>query len=213
MHYIELKEHLPKIFTVADVQSTLKTTKTNAKMLCSRYSRSGYFLRIKKDLYIWKKDFKGLSKTDMNLIASKIQHNSYVSFYTALSHHIVYHVHSNCIQSVTLTRSSEIKMHDCSWKFFKFPKKYYFGFETTELGYCLAEPEKAIVDIIYMNSIGKHFDYMKQINLEHLSQEKMLKYAEVFPKRTQKLLKIFIKYAPKKGPVMLKEDDYDENDL
>ncbi len=211
MHYIKLTEKLPKIFTIEDIQELLKINKYNAIVICSRYSRSGHFFRIKRNVYIWKKDFKTLSKTDLNLLAHKIQNNSYVSFYTALSNYMVNRVHS--IQSVTLTRSSEVKMQDYSWQFFKFPQKYYFGFQTTELGYNLAEPEKAIVDIIYMNSIGKHFDFMKSINIEHLSQEKMLKYAEVFPKRTQKLLKVFIKYAPKKGRTILKDEEYDENDL
>ena len=170
-------------------------------------------MRIKKNLYMWYKDFKNLSQVELNLLASKIQNNSYISFYSALMGYCLYHLPPSSIQSVNFTRTLEVNMKDRSWKFYKFPKKYYFGFQNTELGYNLAEPEKAIVDLIYLKSLGKHFDFMKHINIEHLSQEKMLKYAEIFPKRTQKLLKIFIKFAPKKSRTLLKDDDYDENDL
>ncbi len=212
MHYIELRESLAKFFSVDDIQKILKINKPSAKVLSSRYIRQGLFLRITQNLYVWKTDLSGLSTYEKCQIAGKIKVNSYVSFYGALYYHNVYRFKPDAIQSVNFIKSYERKIENTQWNHFKFPKKYYFGFEKTSAGFLVAEPEKAIVDIIYLNSIGRHFDSMKMINIEHLSQEKMLKYIEIFPKRAQKLMKIFLKYTRKKGHVWLKDSDYDEND-
>lgn len=211
MHYIELKESLPKFFSVEDIQKTLKINKSSAKVLSSRYVKGGFFLRITQNLYVWKKDFSTLSSYEKCQIAGKIKADSYVSFYGALFYHNVYRFKPDAIQSVNTIKSDERKIGNTEWKYFRFPKKYYFGFEKTSAGFLVAEPEKAIADIIYLNSIGRHFDLMKMINIEHLSQEKMLKYSEVFPKRAQKLMKIFLKYTRKKGPAW--PEDYDDNEL
>lgn len=226
MHYPKLKVLLPKFFTLEEIQKIAQIKKTNAQVLVSRYIRKGFMLRITKNLYTWKEQLTDLkfndeyfrySFFDNCFLASKIEKNSYVSFYSALAYHGLQRYSYDYLASVTPKRGMKKRVGKRGWQFFHFPKKYFFGFKAHFNGVLIAEPEKALVDILYMQSFGKHFDYLNIRSTEGFSIDKLLEFSQHFPKRTQKLVKFFIRTGNKTTRAemskILSKIEFDPDDL
>jgi hypothetical protein len=61
----------------------------------------------------------------------------------------------------------------------------YFGY-TLEQGLYLAEPEKALLDELYLLKRGKASLELSELRLADISQEKLLSYTDRFPPYVQK---------------------------
>lgn len=64
----------------------------------------------------------------------------------------------------------------------------YFGYKL-EGGINIAYPEKAILDQIYLASLGKGFIDYEELTLIDLDKKRFNKYAKQFPKRIRKGVK------------------------
>jgi len=91
------------------------------------------------------------------------------------------------IEAVSFTRSLEKQVGHLTWKYHHLPKKLFFSYQK-EGDFTIATPEKALLDLLYLYSLGRYYVDLKKINLEALSFEKLLDLSKRFPLRTQKLL-------------------------
>lgn len=195
MRLYKLEEGLPKIFSISDVEKLLQIKRSSAKVLCSRYQKRGYFLHVKRDFYILKRYRHLLSEDDFLSLSNNLHSPSYVSFFHALRKYRLAPRLIGYVESVNFTKSYELSFDNYRFKYFKFPKKLFFGYVATPLGTVIAEPEKALLDIIYMQSLGRYFANYRGINLEGLSYRKLLSYSKKYPQRTQKILLRLFKRA------------------
>lgn len=188
MRLIALENQLPKFFTVSDLQDALKIKRNSARIFCNRYLKKGYFLRIKRDLYTIARKIYTLNNFDYLGLSNLLQDGSYISLQTALSYHRIIANRMYFIEAISPTRSTDIYFGHYHFKYCRLPKKYHFGRGTGVNGIKIATPEKALLDIIYLTSLGKYFIQFRSINLEHLSYPRLLNYSKKYPLRTQKLL-------------------------
>ncbi len=187
MHFLKLAQKLPKFFSTKEVQAVLDIQAESARVLCARYTKKGIFLRIKRDLYIFKEVFLHLEKEDLLKLSGLIQSHTYLSFATALAHYRMLPGVAYLTESVSFTRSLEKQVGHHSWKYHKLPKKLFFDYRK-EKDFVIASPEKALLDALYLYTLGRYYIDLKRINLEVLSFEKLLELSQKFPVRTQKLL-------------------------
>ena len=76
-------------------------------------------------------------------------------------------------------------MRDRSVIFRKVAKKLFFGY-TLKDNIFIAEPEKALLDTLYLKSKGLTDLNEEELNLEDLSKDKFLKMSKKFPTNVQK---------------------------
>lgn len=117
--------------------------------------KAGWFLRIKRGLYLIIENLSSRSFSDISifLIAQAINKNSYVSLHSALNYHQMFDQYSNSVSLINLDISKKFSFQNSEIKFIKIAKKYYFGFEDVRINGKLvqvATKEKALLDYLYL---------------------------------------------------------------
>jgi len=187
MHFLHLAKELPAFFSPEEVAACLKITKASARVLCSRYNKKGYFMRLKRNIYLFKEALPSLTQDQIFQLSIRLQEPSYISFTTALHFHGVLPSVPSLVECVSPTRSNEKQIGFITLKYHKLPKSLYFGFEKSK-NILIATPEKALLDLLYMMSFGRAFVELKKINIEAMNIEKLLELAQKFPIKTQRLV-------------------------
>lgn len=195
MHLIELEKKLPLFFSTAHIERLLGIQKASARVFCSRYLKKKIFTRVKRDLYILNKNQDQLSPKDLFDLSGKIQEPSYISFMSALAYYRLTSINPGFIEAVNTMRTSDSRFKSNYFKYHKFPEELFFGFRTVDRRFKIAEPEKALLDLLYMTTLGRYFANLRTINLENLSYRRLLHYSKRYPKRTQVLLLRLFKRA------------------
>lgn len=115
---------------------------------------------------------------DEFIIASQLIEPSYISLFSALLfHQLIKQVPKN-IQCVTTTNSREYK--SLGIKYYKIPPRLFYGYKKYKKDFSyiiIADPEKAVIDAVYLNTISK--DLVKEI-YEDLEKKKLNEYIERF---------------------------------
>lgn len=153
------------------------------KKRISFLTKQGWFVRIKKGLYIIVTDIGSLGSNDVsaNAISRALNNESYVSFENALQHHGMFDQMISGTSAITFQRARTYKVKDLTVKFFKIKKELYFGFteERADIGLVnMAQKEKALLDILYFRSTRYHAslvweklkDYKDRIDFKMLKQ-------------------------------------------
>lgn len=134
---------------------TNKYSKASAHNRIQTLYKAGWFLRIKKGLYLIINNLSSRSLNDSSifLIAQGINKDSYVSLHSALNYHQIFDQYSNSISLINLAISKKFNFQNNEIKFIKIAKKYYFGFEVIRIDGKLvqvATKEKALLDYLYL---------------------------------------------------------------
>ncbi|MFH1412948.1 MAG: hypothetical protein ABIG10_02880 [bacterium] len=119
-------------------------------------NKAGWFLRIKKGLYLIIENLTSRSISDMSLllIAQAINKESYISLHSALNHYQMFDQYSKTVVAVNYNISKKYKFENHELHFVKIAKKYYFGFSQIRHNGKLinmATKEKAIIDYLYLD--------------------------------------------------------------
>ncbi|GAH75289.1 unnamed protein product, partial [marine sediment metagenome] len=72
--------------------------------------------------------------------------------------------------------------------FRKISKRLFFGY-TLKDNVFTAEPEKALLDVLYLKSKGLGDLNLKELDLKGLSRKKFLQWSKKFPKVVQQMVK------------------------
>jgi predicted transcriptional regulator of viral defense system len=66
MNYTDLRELKTRLyFTAEDVASLLQIKSESAQVLCSRYTKSGFFVRVKKNFYVLEDNWNRYENEDV----------------------------------------------------------------------------------------------------------------------------------------------------
>jgi hypothetical protein len=95
----------------------------------------------------------------------------------ALHYHEIIDQPSQVVTVVWLGKPRKVKSRVYTFELHKISRKLYFGFDT---GKMIAEPEKALLDTIYLRGYVP-----PELNLDLLDLEKLVRYAERFPRKTK----------------------------
>ena len=173
----------------ADIANIFKIKRSSAKVLCCRYVKQGILVRLKRDIYMLDQAWEHISQDQSFKIANMLQVPSYVSFTTALAfYNTTTQIPRRFIESASVKRSLRMEIKDDVFVYFKLNKKLYFEFEKKNDCF-IATPEKAIVDSLYLQTLGKYKLDLSALNIARLDRKQMLKISRQFPVRTQEAVK------------------------
>lgn len=117
--------------------------------------------------------------------------DSYVSLESALSHWGLSTQSSVALTCVTTGKPREYRTAAFSITFRTISKRLYWGFiekHTRYSNYAIAEPEKALLDWIYLNLQGGLTPSLDEIEFKAIDKQKLAKYARKYPGTVQNTL-------------------------
>lgn len=170
-------------FTAQDVARAAGIALPSAHVLCSRYTRAGIFLRLKKNVYVIRDAWDRFDLVDVLKIANYLQVPSYVSFTTALSFYgITTQVQRNWIECAATKRSTTIQAGGVTFRYHKLQKTLFFGF-SREDGLFIAAPEKAFLDATYLEVLGSSAVDRHAMDPEKLDQGRLRDLLKAYPNK------------------------------
>jgi len=149
----------------------------------SRLIREDILVKIERDKYLLRK----ATVSDFEL-ANFLFFPSYVSFESALNFWGILSQFPYEVASATPKKTNSKKYQDKIFSYTHIARSLFWGYQKNN-NFLIADPEKALVDQIYLASKG-----LKKISLEELDLSKVKKdlfknYLEKYPK-TRQLLKV-----------------------
>ncbi len=176
-------------FSNEDLQSLLELTPESARVISSRHTKGGFFIRLKRDFYVLNENWAHFGFEDFLRAANLILVPSYVSFMTALSfYELTTQVQKDFFENASLRRSLKTTVNHATFNYSKLNPKYYFDF-IKQGDIFIATPEKAFIDIVYLNSFGKYRIDFSTIEVEKLDKNRLKNILKTFPKNTRNIAK------------------------
>ena len=189
MNYLKLREIKKLYFPYQELSNVLGITSRSAKVSASRYVKTGYLVRFKRNFYILKERWDALDKEGKFILANLIEVPSYISLMTALGYHeITTQIQRDFVESVSIYRTKEAEIETSAFSYTRINKKLYFSFEKKN-GFFIATPEKAFLDALYLMSLNRYSFDMTSIDFDKLDKSKMGKMLRAFPDKTQTFFK------------------------
>ncbi len=190
MRYSELRNLRDRLyFTVEDLQDMLEIKPESARVLCTRYTKKGLFIRLKKNFYVLTEKWESLTRDELLMISNLLQVPSYISFMTALSYYeVTTQVQRDYFECVSLKRSARFEIKGTVFDYSKLSKRYYFDF-IKKGNIFIATKEKAFIDSVYLYSFGKYRVDFSSIDLDSLDMDRILDIIDIFPQKTRGIIK------------------------
>ena len=175
------------LFSYEYIAQKLGIKNESAKVLCSRYVKLGYLLRIKRGVYMRRERWQFLSNNELLQIANIIQVPSYISLTTALSYYdFTTQVQQNFVESIAVKRSLIKTVQKVDFRYFKIAQQYYNGF-IKQNGIFIAAPEKALADALYLTSVGKYKLDFSALEYGKIDYPRLNQILRAYPEGTTKL--------------------------
>lgn len=202
MKYVEFLDRLQKnryfIFSLEDLLILFPQTKKKTILnQVSSWSKRGYIIRLKKNLYeIAQKGIGRFEIPDL-FIANRLYIPSYISLETALSIYNIIPEVAFGVTSVTTNPTKRFKNKHGEFSYFSCQPKAYTGYLLTDYeGFkvAIAEKEKAFVDYIYFKTRRENNFLLEEERfdediLKELDWKKILRYAKLYNKRLIKKMR------------------------
>jgi len=166
------------VFTLKDAARVLGKPPAYARLFLSRLARRGEILRVERGKYC-------LPDADELEVASNLVYPSYVSFLSALAFHRLTTQIPIQVQVACARQKKPIDFGGVRMEFIKLKKAALFGFRRFGNAF-VAEPEKAVVDGLYLPErlpISEAFYALKQ---EEMDIGKLCEHAERLGSQTVK---------------------------
>jgi len=195
MKALDLRKIDKPYFGYEDIARVLNISPNSAKVAASRYVKAGILIRIKRNLYVLFENWAIMSLEQKFTIANLIQVPSYISLMTALSYYeITTQLQQDYIESVGIRRTKDITIEKTVFRYTKIKPELYFGFKRMR-GFFIAEPEKAFVDALYLQSLGRRSIDTSSLDLDKLDWPRILEISKSFPKRTRRQVKRYERFG------------------
>ena len=189
MKALQLRTIQKPYFSYQDIARALGISPVSARVVATRYVKAGLIIRLKRNIYVLKENWAGMSLEQKFALANLIQVPSYISLLTALDfYQISTQMQQNFLESIAIKRSKQVEIEGISFRYVKIKRDLYFGFIRMR-GFFIAEPEKALLDALYLMSNGRYRLDIAAIDFDKLNREKLDKLVESFPQKTKELLR------------------------
>jgi predicted transcriptional regulator of viral defense system len=186
MSYSQLLKIQKPFFSLDDVAYTLGIQPASAAVLCSRYVKKGFLVRLKRGLYARAEQLANFSQQDLFRLANFLQVPSYISLTTALSYHgLTTQVQRGFFESISLKRTRKFEVAQHTFHYSKISLDLYKGFERVEDVF-IALPEKALLDSFYLASLGRYSLDSSALDLTKIKGEVLENLSLLFPPRVKK---------------------------
>lgn len=162
-------------FTSADLEKITGLAKNSLKVAIYRLVKKGLLAKIKRGVFQL-----AFSPVDVKKIANQLYYPSYLSFESALSQYGILSQIPYAETFATPKRSKKITLWETQVEYRQLQKELFFGYVLAN-GIYIAEPEKAILDQLYLVSRGKTVVNIEELDLRDIDKKKLDFYAKKFP--------------------------------
>lgn len=152
------------------------------------WQKKGYIRKISNKIYC----FSDFAKSDLHLyrISNKLYPPSYVSLETALGHYGLIPEAVYSIQAISSRKTIRFSTDLGMFQYRNLKPEWYFGYTILRLSdqpVLIAEPEKALLDLLYLNHMISSKEDLQALRLnpmlmKELDWKKLEFYAELFQK-------------------------------
>jgi len=146
----------------------------------SRLADRGLLSRVAKGVYVNRLVRDSAAEDFIKLLRP----NSYVSLESALSHWGLSTQSSVALTCVTTGKPKEYQTPEFAITFRTISKRLFWGFiekQTRYSKYAIAEPEKALLDWIYLHLQAGVTPSLDEIEFKSIDKQKLAKYASKYP--------------------------------
>lgn len=175
------------IITVAEAAKVSQLEPVSTRRALARLQVRGFVEKIANGVYL-NSLVTQFSATD---IVNILRPNSYVSLDSALLHWGISTQSSNILTCVTTGKPKEYISQELRIRFRTLAPKLYWGFteRPTRYGtYNLAEPEKALLDWVYLSLQDGGDPALDELSFRTLDRRKLVGYASKYPSSVLKCL-------------------------
>ncbi len=172
-----------RYLTSREVARLLDISPQNRRVVLSRLAKRKVLRRLRRDLYE-----VILKPADVLEVSNIIYQPSYLSFTYCLGKVGILDQIAYEIEFATPRKTKRIEIRDRSVIFRKISKTLFFGYILKDNVFT-AEPEKALLDTLYLKSKGLGDLNLKELDLKGLSRKKFLQWSKKFPKVVQQMVK------------------------
>lgn len=179
----QLKSFSKDYLNLADLEKILERKRDSLAVLVHRLVKDGFLIRLQPGIYTTPEKFAKLDR-----IANQLYYPSYLSFDTVLGRGGILNQIPYSLTFATTRKSKRITLGGTDVIYSQLKPELYFGYELKQ-GINIAEPEKALLDQLYLVSLGKTSLDFEELNLIDLDKKKFLTYAAKFPGRIKRGLR------------------------
>ena len=187
MRIIDLNKIKKLYFGYEEISRALGISPQSSKVSANRYVKQGLLTRIKRNIYVLKEKWNRLEGDEQFVLANLIQCPSYISLMTALNYYgITTQLQRDFIESVVLKKTKEIEIENAIFNYTKISPNLYFGFKK-EKDFFIATPEKALLDALYLMSLGRYSLDIDSIDFSKFNSAEIKVLINKYPSKTIKL--------------------------
>ena len=147
------------------------SSRADIHLQLSRWVKAGKLHQLKRGLYVLAEPYRKVSPHPF-LIANRIKNASYVSLQSAMAWYNLIPEYVPVITSVTTTRTDTFHSSEGSFLYRRIKKSLFTGYMYTELVdgqfVFLAQPEKALLDLIYLTPHSESREYLRELRLQNM---------------------------------------------
>lgn len=171
------------VFAVRDVRLLFPKEARFVNTTLKRFKAAGVVTPVTRGLY-------RLADTTFEIekVATAVFYPSYISFESALSKYGIINQGLFELTLATTRHSKRLRLGGVTCAYSRLKPKLFFGFNLLN-GIYIAEPEKALLDTLYLISLGKKETSYKEWYVGDLDRNKVAKYSLAFGKKVTQLAK------------------------
>jgi predicted transcriptional regulator of viral defense system len=173
-------------WSVADLQKVLgyKSRKTLLVVL-HRLVDQGVLVRMRREIYR-----VSIHSADTAVVANLLYRPSYLSFESALSRYGILSQIPYTVTLATTRRSKKTTLEGTAVEYRQLRADLFFG-HRIDKSLDIAEPEKALLDALYLMKRGRLSLALGELDLSGLSSRKLKSYGTRFPRYVRSALERF----------------------
>jgi predicted transcriptional regulator of viral defense system len=141
----------------------------------ARLTRQKVLRKLERDKYI----LADASIHDFQ-IANFLYEPSYISLFTALNFYGIVAQFPYEISSMTTKKTVTKQIDDKAYQYVRIKHSLFWGYESIQ-GFLIAQPEKALLDLLYLMSKGLTVVYFDELNLSNINKDRFYIYKKKFP--------------------------------
>jgi predicted transcriptional regulator of viral defense system len=178
----ELRSISKSFFTVSDLEKITGIDRKSLYVALNRWVSKGVLERAGRNIYVVADE-----PVRPEEIAAQVYFPCYLSFESVLSRTGVLNLVPYSLTFATTRKTKSIDLFDRRVDYRHLKQELFFGF-AKENGLYIAEPEKALLDLIYLAAFGKATVQPAELDLKSLSAGILQEYARRFPQRVPEAL-------------------------
>jgi predicted transcriptional regulator of viral defense system len=188
---LRLQKIKKTFFSFLDIAKALEISPESARVAAHRYTKNGVLVRIKPNIYTLAEKWRNFSAENLYQVANLTQVPSYISLTTTLEYYgVTTQIQQNYIECICTKRTYIKEIGGIIFRYSKISENLYFGFEKRN-GFYIALPEKALLDAVYLMSLGRYSLDIPSLNVSELNSSEIDALSKVFPKKTKNLLRTY----------------------